>query len=537
MWRILIVDDEELIRNAMSSYIEQTFDAELYRAASGYEALSLLHRMRFDIVISDISMPMMDGVELLRSIKQIWPMCYVIMLTVYDQFDYVYKTLKYERVDYVLKAEGYVGVHNALQKAFDVLERAREQEKQLLAMGEHIEQMKPQVRSLVVTRLLRGQTALPPAEELDAMDFGLDTGRPVVFAVGLIEGGRDAQSTMLLSDFSYSVMARLGGKRAELRHFLVGSYAVWLLQRRPEEETEDQALLAYVRDAFEQTSENLLSLRGVHTAVAMLDELCAWDALPDAFARATTLLEGTRGQSGLLLFSAAQGETEPPAPAGLAIEDLNMLWEYLQTGRKAEFSTLLAQKLRPMARLRDVTAAAPLALVCAVDYLYLQACGTLQPPAEVSDYARSVLNAANHVSGEEWAAAALGLFETIFDCKSESAANSMNTMINQVNEYVREHFREDIHLSTIAEAFHYSPSYLSRLYREMTNETLSAYIISVRLSHAKHLLRHTSLAIREVAHESGFYSVKYFTQAFKKNNADLTPGQYRAQAETAQQER
>lgn len=58
MWRVLIVDDEELIRNSIGSYIEQNYDVELFRAASGYESMSLLRKMRFDVVITDISILM-----------------------------------------------------------------------------------------------------------------------------------------------------------------------------------------------------------------------------------------------------------------------------------------------------------------------------------------------------------------------------------------------------------------------------------------------------------------------------------------------
>ena len=103
MIRILTVDDEVLILNATCNYVEQHFDAEVFRANSGFEALDLLRRMRFDVVITDISMPLMDGLELMRNVKRVWPQCYVILLTAYDKFDYAYESMKYDRVQYMLK--------------------------------------------------------------------------------------------------------------------------------------------------------------------------------------------------------------------------------------------------------------------------------------------------------------------------------------------------------------------------------------------------------------------------------------------------
>lgn len=347
MWRVLMVDDEELIRNAMSSYIEQNFEVEIYRAASSYEALSLLHKMRFDAVITDISMPMMDGIELLRNIKQIWPMCYVIVLTVYDQFEYVYKTLKYERVDYVLKAESYVGIHNALTKAFEILQRAREQERQLLRLGNHVEQMKPQMRNAVVSRLLHKQAELPPQEELEAMDFGLDTTRPVLFAVGLIDRENAAQIPIILSDFSYSVLTRMGSKETIIRNFLSGNYAVWLIQPHKHlEQTEGSNFLMYARDAFEQASENLFATRNLRIPVVMVDQISQWSELADQFYHAAFVLEGMRHTNGLFLMKDFPCKSEKQIIAGLTLEDMTLLWEFLQIGKKDDFLQFMTQKLQ-----------------------------------------------------------------------------------------------------------------------------------------------------------------------------------------------
>ena len=97
MYRLLMVDDEELIVNSMCSSIEENFEVELYRAFSAFEALELLRKMRFDLVITDISMPVMSGIDLLKRIKQTWPECHVILLTAYKDFDYAYQSMKYNK--------------------------------------------------------------------------------------------------------------------------------------------------------------------------------------------------------------------------------------------------------------------------------------------------------------------------------------------------------------------------------------------------------------------------------------------------------
>ena len=94
MRRILVVDDEELIVNSLSSYLEENFEAEIHRAYSAVEAMKVLKRMMFGVVITDIAMPAVSGLELLDFVKKYWPDCRVIVLTAYNNFQYAYDTLK-----------------------------------------------------------------------------------------------------------------------------------------------------------------------------------------------------------------------------------------------------------------------------------------------------------------------------------------------------------------------------------------------------------------------------------------------------------
>ena len=64
MYRMMIVDDEERIVNSIYDLMEENFDFELYRCYSGVQALALLKRKRFDIIMSDVSMPQMSGLDL-----------------------------------------------------------------------------------------------------------------------------------------------------------------------------------------------------------------------------------------------------------------------------------------------------------------------------------------------------------------------------------------------------------------------------------------------------------------------------------------
>ena len=105
-FHILIVDDEYPIREWLVYLITSNrpqFQVE--SAENGEEALEKLHQTFFDLVITDIRMPHMDGIELLKNISAYFPGTGTIVLSSYDDYNYVRSTFKYDATDYLLKTE------------------------------------------------------------------------------------------------------------------------------------------------------------------------------------------------------------------------------------------------------------------------------------------------------------------------------------------------------------------------------------------------------------------------------------------------
>src|SRR5690625_8000837 len=95
MYRILIVDDEQLITDALYDVIRQLMPDELdvYKAYSGKEALEWMERTRIEMILTDISMPGVSGLELVDQSQELRPRCEVILLTGYDHLHYDYPAI------------------------------------------------------------------------------------------------------------------------------------------------------------------------------------------------------------------------------------------------------------------------------------------------------------------------------------------------------------------------------------------------------------------------------------------------------------
>ena len=115
---ILIVDDHEVVRNGILSYLETLSDFEVVgEAESGEEALKLVSELIPDIVLLDLILPGMDGVETTRRIKQITPRTQVVVLTSYHEDVHIFPALKAGAISYILKDMKMEKLVEALHRA------------------------------------------------------------------------------------------------------------------------------------------------------------------------------------------------------------------------------------------------------------------------------------------------------------------------------------------------------------------------------------------------------------------------------------
>lgn len=99
-------------------------------------------------------------------------------------------------------------------------------------------------------------------------------------------------------------------------------------------------------------------------------------------------------------------------------------------------------------------------------------------------------------------------------------------LIRRIKAYIKEHIKEDLTGASIAETFHYSPAYLSKIFKQHGKEKLSAYIMEQKLQEAKRMLLETDRSVQDIAAELGYLSPQAFARAFRRE-LGITPQEYR----------
>ena len=180
MYRMMIVDDEERIANSIYDLMDERFDFELYRCYSAMAALDVIRTMRFDIVITDIAMPGMSGLELLNKVQAIWPKCHFLILTAYDSFDYAYETLRHDRVDYLLKIESYDTICQCVERKLQDIQKERSREEKLRHYDQYVQQVGESMGRYFLKRIIVQGIPLPDQHDLDQFSVPLRLEQPVM---------------------------------------------------------------------------------------------------------------------------------------------------------------------------------------------------------------------------------------------------------------------------------------------------------------------------------------------------------------------
>lgn len=124
--KILIVDDESLVRNSMAQMVGNLNDKyTIEQAEDGEDAIIAIKKQSFDLVITDIRMPAVDGLQLAAHIFQFYPETYIVMLTGYSDFDYARTAIRYKVMDYLLKPASVDDIRKTVKKIEVLIQERR----------------------------------------------------------------------------------------------------------------------------------------------------------------------------------------------------------------------------------------------------------------------------------------------------------------------------------------------------------------------------------------------------------------------------
>ncbi len=505
MHTILIVEDDIMYRYAVKSLINFSDGALrlLPEAINGKHALSIMEKERPDIIITDISMAEMNGVELIKSVKDSWPEIKILALSAYDDFAFVKDALKYGAEDYILKYELENSNLDAVVRALgEKIDRERAER----SRDEYILDNRGVILEDFLGKALRGEMRDPWEIERNLECLFPDQER-TLFSVAVVgsSGNPEAVATALeqmAGELTLCRFARLAEK--DLVAVLINLSG---MGSREEARTGLESLARKIVRRIERATDLKIDM-AVSAPTAGCGELA------DRFRDAERLLEQRFYHDGSRVFL--------PVPVGPAAEpacfrpSVDSLLAALEAGDASGVAGSLKELLRllkerkPDMETLDATVGELLGSFLAavkrrqMDYRSLT--GKEHWPLRALDIASSL-------GGLEKALYAW--FFAFLEAGRRRPASCRREVLAAM-DYIRRNFRSDVQLSEIAASLGLSPNYLCGIFKKETGTRIFEYLKKVRIEEAVRLLKTTDLKVYEISDRTGFHSVPYFCRTFRK---------------------
>ncbi len=482
---ILIADDMPMQVRMLENHLRSIRPNDMiWTACNGTEALQLVQEKQIDLFLSDIRMPQMDGLTLLRQVRRISPGTQVVFITGYALFEYAREALQQGAADFLVKPVDF----DELDAKIALLE------KDMLRKKEEASLRLQQERQFALIKWKSEAYAELTAEEKAILHRDFRSG-------WMLEAYFSADGTPLLASFCKDLDAFLGKpcfllpqNRNQFRH------AVIILQG---EASRQETLLRYLQQWNSRQSMRMgLSPWQEDMVVTgtSAQQLCH-QAADLAFYDGQRIVQ----QCTLRMIGA------PSLPAPDDFFRICSIWDNEHQDTMKGTLSLLRRQQPDVAQLLEQT------VLCFVQ---------VANQANI-DFADCRQNLASELrSVQSW-----DTYQTIF----LHYADDMHQKLIQLDidpvqscvKYLWQHFREPLSLSSMAQRAHMSPSYFSSLFKKQMGSGFVDYLTEVRLeSAADALLKHRDATVNAIAEQCGYADAKYFVRQFQKRYG-MTPTLYR----------
>lgn len=539
MYRLLIVDDEPIIVEGLAELFggPAFADLEVHFAFDGNEALVSAERLRMDILLTDIAMPEMDGIELQREMTRLWPRCKVVFLTGYNDFEYAQSALRGGAVDFVLKTEGDEPIVAAVRLACRSIEAEMNAARLLEGAQASLEAALPLLRKEFLMDLLQGDQRGHGLrrERFAELRVPLDPSRPVHLAIGRVdrwsEELSDSDKSLLLFAIN-NMLEEYTGQMLSLAHVTNEQHRlIWLCQsaQRSSSRAEDERLAhTFLKGTLESLQSACNHYLKLPCSFVLSSEAVEWESLPIKFDRLSLLFDRGLGLGSEMLLTDERlfAAGRPNERAGM--RRVRLLERYMASLDRERFFESFQELLNEVGDPKTVQTGLPLELFYEIAALLIASLNRMDLFQVVSERINigKLLSIREHDTWQEAAAFLMRTAELVFEYGDEGNKEETNEVVRTLLHYIETNLDGDLSLTRLADIVHLTPFYVSRLFKQHAGISLTDSIAEQRIEGAKRLLAETFLKIHEVGARVGYDSAPYFTRFFKKMTA-LTPQEYR----------
>lgn len=527
MYTVIVADDEEEIRRGIIKKVEweKIGFRVIGEAENGADALELVEKLEPDLILTDIRMPFLSGIELARQIREVRPAIQIAFLSGYDEFSYAQQAIQYNIVSYMLKPISSRELEEELVKIKHIMdEKFAEFTRQSMVLQE-VEKSEF-LMPLLLDTFLQGKVE---EEELkqNAVTCGLlrssvsENLKYVVIVTGIVDekgndvAGRSSVNAidMILKKYVRYTSCYLKGRIVSVLSATQAGFNKYL---------------HILVEEIVQSVERMMQMKcqiGVSRSVALLSD-CR-----EGYLEAMNAISYSKnGESDVYFISDEEKNVD------FSQEDLQMIVDKIETllrggtGRELEiYLTELEQKMR-VGKNELMLFSLLISMIVASVYKVVYAVSGDEDIRKIqNEYPLHEMQKLERITESFQNMKKMCMYAK--EMIAEQRKKSSEVICEKAVQIIEQRYTEqELSVMQVSEEIGVSPNYLSALIKKNTGKTFVELLTSRRIEKARELLCCTSMKIREITEECGYRDQYYFSHCFKKATG-MTPNGCRREYE------
>ena len=535
--KVFLVEDEMVIRRGIKNSIDWEKEGYIFcgEASDGELAYPMIIKEKPDILITDIRMPFMDGLELCKLVKKELPNIKILILSGYDEFDYAKEAIRLGVTEYLLKPISSGKLLEALNGVSESIRREKEDKDLVRKYMEEMRENTEHEKQKFFEQMIAGNLSMADALETGKKyEMNLSAGMYNLLLFRFTLGEENRKSGELLGEAEYAI-EKLTERLEYVFEFQRGveGWAFLLMADNEEQMSERVKELSKDLEEIMKNYSTIAYFGGIGQPVARLRELeeSFREAERALAARFTMELNRIISVEDIRMAQNVDTLDDIEITSFGEIEKTRtMLEKFLNNGAEDEIDEFVDVYINelPEENLKSVLMRQYIIMDAYI--VMMSFCEKIEGiEGEMQAQSEELKNSMKTIQTlEEIKNYIRMLLKKIIGVRDTISGRRYSDIIEIAKDQIRKTYMSDeISLNTIAAEVGMSPSYFSSIFSKEMGKTFVEYLTEIRMDRAKELLMCSSMKTSEIGYEVGYKDPHYFSHIFKKTQ-NCTPKEFRA---------
>mgnify|MGYP002535405064 FL=1 len=535
--KVFLVEDEMVIRRGIKNSIDWEKEGYIFcgEASDGELAYPMIIKEKPDILITDIRMPFMDGLELCKLVKKELPNIKILILSGYDEFDYAKEAIRLGVTEYLLKPISSGKLLEALNGVSESIRREKEDKDLVRKYMEEMRENTEHEKQKFFEQMIAGNLSMADALETGKKyEMNLSAGMYNLLLFRFTLGKENRKSGELLGEAEYAI-EKLTERLEYVFEFQRGveGWAFLLMADNEEQMSERVKELSKDLEEIMKNYSTIAYFGGIGQPVARLRELeeSFREAERALAARFTMELNRIISVEDIRMAQNVDTLDDIEITSFGEIEKTRtMLEKFLNNGAEDEIDEFVDVYINelPEENLKSVLMRQYIIMDAYI--VMMSFCEKIEGiEGEMQAQSEELKNSMKTIQTlEEIKNYIRMLLKKIIGVRDTISGRRYSNIIEIAKDQIRKTYMSDeISLNTIAAEVGMSPSYFSSIFSKEMGKTFVEYLTEIRMDRAKELLMCSSMKTSEIGYEVGYKDPHYFSYIFKKTQ-NCTPKEFRA---------